>query len=141
MALNIFGLQGTTYDVKLQEQRTKVLEEFPTNALDCVTLDETMKRILDKEASESKNVLAGLGNSYYLTAIREHKSYLDTIFADNNCRNKIENLRAKTTAITLTNEQIKAEQSVLPENVKEQNNYIILGSVVLLVGMIIILKK
>jgi hypothetical protein len=141
MALNIFGLQGSTYDVDLNEQRKKVAEEFSVSESDCVSLDETIKKISDKEASESKNVLAGLGNNLYLTAIREQKAYLEGAFANSDCRNKIENLRAKTTALTVTNENIKSELAVLPKSQNEQNIYIILGAVILSVGLVIILNE
>jgi hypothetical protein len=139
--LDAFGLTGSTYDKQLQEQRNKVIQEFPANALDCISLDETMKALTDKIASESKKVLTGSGDNLYLIALREQQSSLDIVFASSNCRTKIENLRAKTTALTVTNENIKSELAVLPKSQNEQNIYIILGAVVLLVGVVIILNE
>lgn len=141
MALNIFGLQGSNYDLQLNEQRKIVQDEFPSNATDCVTLDETIKRISDKEALLSKNALKGVVNSFYLTALREQKATLESTFSGNSCRDKIENIRLKTAGILITKGAIKQELTLLPKNNKEQQIYLTLGAVVLLVGLYIVSKK
>jgi hypothetical protein len=58
-----------------------------------------------------------------------------------NCRDKIEAVRTRSFADALTETAIKSEESVLGKGFKEQKTYIALGSLVLLTGLYLVLKK
>jgi hypothetical protein len=58
-----------------------------------------------------------------------------------NCRDKIEAVRTRSFADELTETAIKSEESVLGKGFKEQKTYIVLGTLVLLTGLYVVLKK
>jgi hypothetical protein len=62
-------------------------------------------------------------------------------FSKFNCRDKIEAVRTRSFADSLTETAIKSEESVLGKGFKEQKTYIALGSLVLLTGLYVVLKK
>jgi hypothetical protein len=62
-------------------------------------------------------------------------------FASNSCADKIETLRQKETGVLITKTSIAQEKSVLGSSKKEENIYIGVGALVLLVGLFIVIKK
>lgn len=66
---------------------------------------------------------------------------VDAKFKKFNCRDKIEAVRTKNFADAITETTIKSEESVLSKGFKEQKTYIALGSLVLLTGLYVVLKK
>jgi hypothetical protein len=62
-------------------------------------------------------------------------------FASNSCSDKIETQRQKETAVLITKTSIEQEKKVLGSSKKEENIYIGVGALVLLVGLFIVVKK
>ena len=62
-------------------------------------------------------------------------------FAKMKCSKKIEYLRLNETAVLDLEQAIKSEASVLEKNKKEQNIYIALGGITVLIAFYILIKK
>jgi hypothetical protein len=108
---------------------------------DCIKLDEGIAKIQDEIIAENKKLLAKGGSKAYLNALLVVKSTMENRFVDNDCRSKIESKRLVESGKLLTLQAIKQEENVLKKNEKEQYIYIGLGSLVLLVGLYLIIKK
>lgn len=108
---------------------------------DCIKLDEGIAKIQDEIIAENKKLLAKGGSKAYLNALLVVKSTMENRFVDNDCRSKIESKRLVESGKLLTIQAIKQEENVLKKNEKEQYIYIGLGSLVLLVGLYLIIKK
>jgi hypothetical protein len=108
---------------------------------DCIKLDEGIAKIQDEIISENKKILDKGGSKAYLNALLVVKSTMENRFVDNDCRSKIESKRLVESGKLLTLQAIKQEENVLKKNEKEQYIYIGLGSLVLLVGLYLIIKK
>jgi hypothetical protein len=107
----------------------------------CVSLDKDIKRISDKLVAErKKSPLPNLQQKAYLEALELKKYAWESTFATKGCRDIIENIRLTTGAVETSKFAIKAEQQILPANEKDQNIYIGLGAVVMLIGLYIVLK-
>jgi hypothetical protein len=88
--------------------------------------------------------LVSRGSIEYNSSINSTKQTiadLETKFNKFNCRDKIEAVRTRSLIDIQSKSSIKAEESVLGKGFKEQKAYIILGSLVLLTGFYIIVKK
>jgi hypothetical protein len=116
----------------------KIQEEFNWQGGSCVQLDALIKKVRDKSVSES--LLPTTDNSYR-DALIGHKSLLEEIFASENCADKIETLRQRETGVLITKTSVEQEKSVLGNSKKEENIYIGVGALVLLVGLFIVIKK
>lgn len=116
----------------------KIQEEFNWQGGSCVQLDALIKKVRDKSVSES---LLPTTNYSYRDALIGHKSLLETIFASENCADKIETLRQREGGVLITKTSIEQEKKVLGNSKKEENIYIGVGAIVLLVGLFIVLKK
>lgn len=122
----------------------KIVEKyqvFAGKASNCILLDEGISKIRDEIISENKKVLENKGSKAYLEMLEVYKNTLESKFIDSDCRNKIENKRQIESAKLITTQAIKQEENVLKKNEKEQYIYIGLGSLVLLVGLYLIIKK
>jgi hypothetical protein len=130
---------GKSSYVYVESDATKrVKNEFYTIDNDCVTLDATIKKLTDKIASEtSKSKL----DKAYILALEEYKMLKERDFTYNNCSQKIEKVKQIESAILITKEAIKSEESIISKNNIEQKIYIGAGSLILLVGLYIIVKK
>jgi hypothetical protein len=115
-----------------------VQNEFNWQGGSCVQLDALIKKVRDKSVAEG---LKGNSNWNYRDALLGHKSLLEGIFAGYNCADKIESLRQKETAVLITKTSIEQEKKVLGNSKKEENLYIGVGALVLLVGLFIVIKK
>ena len=117
--------------------RDKVQSEYAWNGGTCVQLDKLLRDIRDKIVAERLK----FSNDYYIQALLDHKAFLEMSFASNSCSDKIETQRQKETAVLITKTSIDQEKKVLGSSKKEENIYIGVGAVVLLVGLFIVLKK
>ena len=128
----------TAFDRQTNLAEERVQSEFGTGAGDCVSLDLLIKNLRDRIVSER---LKSKQDQYYIKALEERKNVMESGFYVNNCSQKIEKVREIESALLLTKEAIKSEESVLPKNNNEQKIYIGAGALLLLVGLYIIVKK
>jgi len=139
MATSWGGGYSEDLTTKLEAQQ-RVADEFG-GADTCVDLDKALKRISDAIISQRKRTpLPNLSQKYYIEAMEFKKRIWEDTFAKYGCRDIIENIRLKSIAVVETSSAIKQEKSVLDVGNKNNNNYIGLGAVVMLVGLYIILK-
>jgi hypothetical protein len=108
---------------------------------DCIKLDEGISKISDKIIQERKKILENRGDKLYTESLERVKGGLESSFIFNNCRDKIEQKRAIESGKLITKQAIEQEKSILKKNEGEQFIYIGLGSLVLLVGLYLIVKK
>ena len=132
-----FGFLGA-YETSTNDAVQRVQNEFGSGENNCVSLDLTIKKLIDKIASES---LKPKQDKFYISALQDRKGIYEAQFAKNQCSDKIEKSRQIESSILLTQQAIKSEQAVLPKNNTEQNIYIGAGALILLVGLYIIVKK
>jgi hypothetical protein len=119
----------------------RVQNEFGSLPYNCVSLDKELKRISDRLLTQRKlTMLPSLEQRMYMEALELKKHEWESVFANKGCRDIIENIRLNISAIEDSRFSIKAEKDVLPKNEKDQNLYIGLGAVVLLIGLYIVLK-
>jgi hypothetical protein len=128
----------------------RVQDEFYWNGGSCIQLDALIKKVRDKSVAERLSPSAynyGLQKGLsvraesYVDALIGHKSLLEGIFAGYNCADKIETLRQNETSVLITKTSIDQEKKVLGNSKKEENIYIGVGALVLLVGLFIVIKK
>jgi hypothetical protein len=108
----------------------------------CGDLDISAKK-LNSDLMYMYDLLgSGLSNYKPIIATIE-KAKLDTEakFKKFNCRDKIEAERTKSLIDVQTKSDIKAEQSIITKGFTEQKSYIILGSLIILTGFYIAVKK
>ena len=118
--------------------RDKVQSEYAWNGGTCIQLDKLIKDVRDRVVSER---LKPNSDNYYIQALLDQKAVLEMSFAFNSCSDKIETQRQKETGVLITKTSIEQEKKVLGSSKKEENIYIGVGAVVLLVGLFIVLKK
>ena len=138
------GIMGSSTEWSRAQESgyEKVQNEFGSLPYNCVSLDKDIKRISDKLAEQRKlSPLPSLQQRAYLEALEAKKSGWESMFATKGCRDIIEDIRLTTGAVEESKFAIRAEQQVLPKNEKDQNLYIGLGAVVMLIGLYIVLKK
>jgi hypothetical protein len=98
----------------------------------CVDLDTQLKKI--------EKILTVTGGDT-ASMFRQIKADTEAKFKKFNCRDKIEAQRTKDLISLESQGSIKAEESIGKSSAKNQNAYIILGSLVLLTGFYIVIKK
>jgi len=103
------------------------------NAQDCIHTDKLIKAIQEEMTKPNPS------RSIY--ELRDNKIALEQFSAQQLCADKIETLRQKETAVLITKTSIDQEKKVLGSSKKEENIYIGVGALVLLVGLIIVVKK
>jgi hypothetical protein len=138
------GIMGSTNEWQGAQESgyQRVLDEFGSLPYNCVSLDKDIKRISDKILEErKKSPLPSLQQRAYLEALEGKKSEWQGTFDTKSCRDIIEKIRLTTGAVEQSKFAIKAEQQILPKNEKDQNLYIGLGAVVMLIGLYIVLKE
>jgi hypothetical protein len=102
----------------------------------CATLDYSIKRIQDRIVEQTRTQ----PNEDRRRVLAWYKDILEDYFEIKNCRNKIEKQRLLDSAKSQTLFAIKAEDSVLGENEKNQNIYLGLGALVLVLSTGILLS-
>lgn len=116
----------------------RVYAEYGWQGGTCVQLDKKIKDVRDRAVAERLKLNS---EQMYIQALIDHKAMLELSFASNSCADKIETLRQKETAVLITKTSIDQEKKVLGNSKKEENIYIGVGALVLLVGLIIVVKK
>lgn len=115
----------------------RVQNQYSWSGGSCVQLDKLIKDVRDRIVLERGK----LSDEYYIKALIDQKNVLELIFASNSCSDKIETLRQNESAVLVTKQSIEQEKKVLGTSKKEENIYIGVGALVLLVGLIILVKK
>jgi len=125
-----------------------VQSEFGSLPYNCEKLDVDLKRLEQAIINAYKMPLkfdergnADLYQRAYKEELEGKKKYWQNLFTKNNCRDVFENIRLKSAALTETKFAIQSEKQVLGESNKNQNLYIGIGAIVMLVGLYVILKK
>jgi hypothetical protein len=113
----------------------------PTEIKDCLVLDQTLKEYIVRRSDLLKQKVSGGVNQNLLKETEKLFYETEEKFAKMKCAKKIEYLRLNETAVLDLEQAIKSEASVIEKNKKEQNVYIALGGIVLLVGFYILIKK
>lgn len=108
---------------------------------DCITLDKTLKELIVRKSDLLKQKVSGGVNQRLLDETLKMFYETEEKFLNMKCAKKIEYLRLNETAVLDLEQAIRSEASVLEKNKKEQNIYIALGGIVLLVGFYILIKK
>ena len=115
----------------------KVQNQYSWSGGSCIQLDKLIKDVRDRVVLERSR----LGDEYYIRALVDQKSILESIFASNSCADKIETLRQNESAVLITKQAIEQEKTVLNKSSTEEKIYIVGGAVILMVGLIILVKK
>lgn len=135
---------------KINAVRDRVQSQYAWNGGNCIQLDKLIKDVRDRAVAErlkptpfNYGLNKGLEPSAenYVQALLDQKAVLEMSFASNNCSDKIETQRQKETAVLITKTSIDQEKKVLGSSKKEENIYIGVGALVLLVGLFIVVKK
>lgn len=113
----------------------------PSEIKDCIILDKTLKELIVRKSDMLKQKVSGGVNQGLLNETLKLFYESEEKFLNMKCQKKIEYLRLNETAVLDLEQAIKSEASVLEKNKKEQNIYIALGGIVLLVGFYILIKK
>jgi hypothetical protein len=113
-------------------------EKYPYINQDCYTLDINSKKILDEITKLNQQ---GDLSSDYIKSLYGYKTANKMAYDGKNCQNVIEYRRLNENAEIITKDAIKQEKSVLDKFKKEQNIYIGVGALVLLVGLFIVIRK
>lgn len=125
-----------------------VQSQFGSLPVNCVSLDKELKRLQQAIIDAYKMPLtydeqgnASIYQQTYKEQLELKKASWENIFADHKCRDIIENIRLASIANTETTSAIKQEESVLGKSTKNENIYIGIGAVIILVGLFVVLKK
>jgi hypothetical protein len=134
-----WGNSGGTPMVVLAQR--KVVEDFGYTPDTCVDLDKRIKLISDSIGNERKKYPnPSEFQRYYVERMEFTKNSWTNIFAKRGCRDIIENIRLKSAGLTETKYAIQSEKQVLGESNKNQNLYIGMGAIIILVGLYVVLK-
>lgn len=115
-----------------------VYAEYSWKGGNCVQLDKKIKDVRDRAVAVRLNTDT---DEKYIQALVDYRNVLESLFASNSCADKIETLRQKETGTLITKTSIDQEKKVLGSSKTEQNIYIGVGSLCLLVSLIILVKK
>jgi len=146
----MFDYSGGGNSTQINAGIDRVQNEYNWSGGSCVQLDALIKKVRDKIVSErikptpyNYGLQRGLEPSAnnYIQALIDQKAMLEVIFAQNNCSDKIETLRQNESAVLITKTSIEQEKKVLGGSKKEENIYIGIGALLLLVGLFIVVKK
>jgi hypothetical protein len=122
-----------TFFWKLPDPSGKGISIPDTN---CASLDYSIKRIQDRIVEQTKNQ----PNEQRRKVLVWYKEILEDYFELKGCRDKIEKQRLLDLAKAQTLFAIKAEDTVLGENQKNQNIYLGVGALVLVLSTAILLS-
>jgi hypothetical protein len=132
---------SNAWDVAKQKAFERVRNDFGALPYNCQDLDKQLKKIQDVILTAYKSADISLEQRAYREELALKKNYFEGLFSSHNCRDVIENIRLTADAVKETEYAIKGEQQVLGKNNKNQNIYIGIGGLVILVGLFVILKK
>lgn len=139
---------NTTWDKAQAKAFDLVQNQFGSLPLNCVSLDKNLKDLQQAIINAYKMPLsfdeqgnADLYQKAYKAQLELKKSNWESVFATHDCAGVIEKIRLQSMANVETTSAIKQETSVLGTNNKNQNLYIGIGAVVMLVGLFIVLEK
>ena len=119
----------------------KVVENFGHTPDTCVDLDKRIKLISDSIGTERKKYPnPSEFQRYYVERMEATKNIWINMFARYGCRDIIENIRLQSAGNIETKFAIQSEKQVLGESDKNQNLYIGMGAIVILVGLYVVLK-
>jgi hypothetical protein len=119
----------------------KVVENFGKNPDSCQDLDKRIKLISDSIGTERKKYPnPSEFQRYYVEEMEFTKNSWTNMFAKRGCRDIIENIRLQSAALTDTKFAIQSEKQVLGESNKNQNLYIGMGAIIILVGLFVVLE-
>jgi hypothetical protein len=107
----------------------------------CLALDKTLKEYIVRKTDLLKQDIAGGVNKNLLKETINLFNESEDKFAKMDCQKKIEYLRLNETAFLDLQQAIKSEASVVEKNKKEQNIYIALGGITVLIAFYILIKK
>lgn len=127
-----------SYQVNINNAQQKVQNEFGGGVNNCVSLDLLIKKVSDKLVSESLNPKQ---DKFYISALADFKSAMEFSFIQNRCSEKIEKSKQIQSAVLITEQAIKSEESINTKSNVEQKIYIASGALILLVGLYIIVKR
>jgi hypothetical protein len=137
------GIMGATSEYSRAQEAgyQQVQNEFGSLPHNCASLDKDLKRLAESILTQrKKSPLPNLQQKAYIDGLESKKRDWEVIWATRGCRDIIENIRLQSFAVTETSSAIKQEKSVLGTSNKNQNLYIGLGGLVMLVGLYIVLK-
>lgn len=113
-------------------------EKYPYIGQDCYKVDLNLKNIVEEITELNKK---GDLSSDYLKSLYGQKTANQMYFDAKNCQNVFEYKRLNETGELITKTAIEQEKKVLGNYNKEQNIYIGVGALVLLVGLFIVIRK
>jgi len=146
----MFESTGSGNKSQLDAGIDRVQNEFNWSGGSCVELDLLIKKVGDKIVAErikpslyNYGLRVGISMSveYYIRALINQESALESLFVTNRCADRIETLRQNESAVLITKQAIEQEKAVLKPANTEQRIYIIGGALVLMVGLYILIKK
>ena len=139
---------GTEWDRARIKAYDAVQNQFGSLPLNCQGLDRDLKRLQEAIIDAYKTPLSsdprgsqGLYDRAYKEALETKKQGWETMFDSRNCRDIIEDIRLTTGGVKETEYAIKSEKQILTTDTKDQNIYIGVGAVVMLVGLFMVLNK
>jgi hypothetical protein len=109
-----------------------MLEKQYYTSEDCIRVDKSIKSLQEEITKPNPS------NIHQLISFKNSQ---ERAFASQLCSDKIETQRQLETALLITKTAIEQEKKVLGSSKKEENIYIGVGALVLLVGVIILVKK
>lgn len=148
--LNFIDYSGGGNSALINAGIDRVQNEFSWNGGSCLQLDKLIKLIRDKAVSErikpspyNYGLRKGLNvrEADYIQALIDQKASLELLFASENCSDRIETLRQNEAGVLITKTSIDQEKKVLGTSKKEENIYIGVGALILLVGLFIVIRK
>lgn len=113
-------------------------EKYPYLKQDCYKLDLNIKKIQDEIAD--LNIKGDL-SSPYLKSLHGQKTANQMAFDGKNCQYDIEFKRLNESADLITSKSIEQERKVLGSSKIEQNIYLGVGAISLLVMLLIVIRK
>ena len=129
-----------TYNQILQYERSKLPDSNPP---DCTKIDAQI-RILDvRIANLEKQRLSSLSGTEKdtLKALIEIRGEKKQVFSSWDCINFIESKKLLEDADVLSENFSQFDKDVLEKSQTEQNRLLVIGSIAILIGLVIILKK
>lgn len=129
--------QKKYYDLVFNKYLKKVYGGITPKSNNCIDLDVDLKDI----ELELENEIKTNNNNYVVSLLTDTKKILQEKFNNFNCVLKFETTKLEDSAKILTKSSIEQEKQVLNKNEKEQNIYLLFGSIILLTGLYIVISK
>jgi len=140
--VSIMGGNETDYSRAQEKSYERIQNEFGNLPYNCKDLDIQIKRVNERIATElMKSPSPDLPSKLYQDLLQAKKNAWEAMWDGKGCRDIIENIRLESMAVAETSSAIRQEKDVLGKSNKDQNIYIGVGAVVVLIGLYIVLKK